>query len=232
MLLGVGLLAIVWAVFTWRVGDPLTALYQRYEQRSLRSQLSDSTKAFAAKRQAILRSAPLPTRGYPLADARADLETLARAYRSQLHPGDPVGVLTVPELGLRTVVVDGTSTADLRRGPGLDRRTYMPGEDELVYIAGHRTTYGAPFAHIDSLRPGDYAYLELPYAKLTYQITGRRIVDAGALGVLRSRGHEHLALQACHPRFFATQRYIADAKLVRFSLVVDGATRTFRTTSA
>lgn len=228
VLLGVGLLAIVWAVVTWRAGDPLTALYQRYEQRALRSQLSNSTKEFDAQRQSILPTSPRRADEYTLVQAREDLQLLAHAYRRQLNAGDPVGVLTVPELGLRTVVVDGTSAADLRRGPGLDRRTYVPGEGELVYIAGHRTTYGAPFAHIDSLRPGDFAYLELPYAKLTYRITGKRIVDASALGVLRSRGHEHLALQACHPRFFATQRYIADAKLVRFSLVIDGATRTFQ----
>ena len=71
----------------------------------------------------------------------------------------------------------------------------------------------------DELKPGDPVYVELPYAKLTYRITGHRIVEANALGVLRSHGHEHLALQACHPRFFATQRYIADAELVRFALV-------------
>lgn len=228
VLLGVGALAIIWAVVTWRAGDPLTALYQRYEQRSLRAELSDSTKAFDAQRTTILKAAAAtPEATYTYAEARSDLERLAHAYRRQLSQGDPVGVLTVPELGLRTVVVDGTSAADLRRGPGLDRRTFVPGEDELVYVAGHRTTYGAPFAHIDSLRPGDFVYFELPYAKLTYRITGRRIVDAGALGVLRSRGHEHLALQACHPRFFATQRYIADAKLVRFSLALDGTTKTF-----
>jgi sortase A len=213
-------LALLWSLVTWRVGDPLTALYQKYEQRSLRSDYAESTQQFAAERNRILHvssSAPAPQR--TLQQATHDLERLATAYRRHLNAGDAVGVLTVPALGLRTVVVDGTSSSSLKRGPGLDRRSYLPGQGELVYIAGHRTTYGAPFAHIDALKPGDPVYVELPYAKLTYRITGHRIVDANALGVLRTQGHEHLALQACHPRFFATQRYIADAELVRFALV-------------
>lgn len=214
------------------MGDPITALYEKYEQRSLRSALADSTRAFEAEQNRILASSPkaLPERT-PL-EARADLDRLAIAFRRKLTAGDAVGRLTIPELGLKTVVVDGTSDAALRRGPGRDRRSFVPGEGELVYIAGHRTTYGAPFAHIDSLERGDAVYFELPYAKLTYRVTGRRIVDAHALGVLRSRGREHLALQACHPRFFATQRYIVDAKLVRFTLTADGVSHSYAVTGA
>ena len=89
----------------------------------------------------------------------------------------------------------------------------MPGEGELVYVAGHRTTYLAPFAHIDNLRPGDRVTFELPYATFDYEITGHRVVTADDLAVLRSHHHEILALQACHPRFFATHRWIAYAKL-------------------
>ena len=90
----------------------------------------------------------------------------------------------------------------------------MPGEGQLVYVAGHRTTYSAPFSHIDRLRKGDLVTLRMPYATLVYSVTGHRIVGADELSVLKSHGHEVLALQACHPRFFATHRYIAYAKLV------------------
>jgi sortase A len=92
---------------------------------------------------------------------------------------------------------------------------HVPGEGELVYVAGHRTTYLAPFAKIDRLRPGDAVTFELPYATFHYVITGHLIVNADDLSVLRSHHREVLALQACHPRFFATHRYIAYAKLVR-----------------
>jgi LPXTG-site transpeptidase (sortase) family protein len=97
------------------------------------------------------------------------------------------------------------------KGPGRDLRTYMPGQNRLIYIAGHRTTYLAPFSHIEKLRRGDHVTLEMPYATFVYRITGHRIVTANDLSVLRSHGHESLELQACHPRFFATHRYIAYA---------------------
>ena len=112
------------------------------------------------------------------------------------------------------VVVDGTDEASLKKGPGRDLRTYAPGEGRLVYIAGHRTTFLAPFAHIERLRPGDRVTLELPYATFVYRIVGHRIVAADELSVLRSPHRELLALQACHPRFFASHRYIAYARPV------------------
>jgi sortase A len=89
----------------------------------------------------------------------------------------------------------------------------MPGEGRLVYIAGHRTTYLAPFAHIDSLRRGDRITLEMPYATFVYVVTREIVVPAKDLSVLRPGHRELLALQACHPRFFATHRYIVDAML-------------------
>ena len=113
------------------------------------------------------------------------------------------------------VFVDGTDEGSLEKGPGRDLHTYMPGEGRLVYIAGHRTTFLAPFSHIERLRRGDSVALRMPYATFVYRITRHRIVAADDLSVLRSPHHEVLALQACHPRFFATHRYIAYARPVR-----------------
>ena len=84
-----------------------------------------------------------------------------------------------------------------------------------MYIAGHRTTFLAPFSHIERLKKGDSVRLEMPYATFVYRISGHRIVRADDLSVLRSPRHELLELQACHPRFFATHRYIAYAVPVR-----------------
>jgi sortase A len=90
----------------------------------------------------------------------------------------------------------------------------MPGERQLVYVAGHRTTYGAPFSDIDRLQPGDRITVELPYATIQYRVSGHRIVDDNDASVLKSQGHEELVLQACHPRFFASQRYLVYARPV------------------
>ena len=83
-----------------------------------------------------------------------------------------------------------------------------------MYIAGHRTTYLAPFSHIDAIRDGDVIRLQMPYATFVYRAFMHRVVEARDMSVLRSPNHEVLELQACHPRFFATHRYIVYAKLV------------------
>jgi sortase A len=118
-------------------------------------------------------------------------------------------------MGVNMLVVNGTDHDTLKKGPGRDRRTFMPGENRLVYIAGHRTTYLAPFSHIDRLRSGDRITIEVPYGTFIYAVTRHRIVKSTDLAVLRSPHHELVELQACHPRFFASHRYIAYAHLLR-----------------
>ena len=139
----------------------------------------------------------------------------ARVYRLGSPAGEPLGRITVPRLGLRMIFVDGTDHSSLERGPGLDRPTYLPGEGRLVYIAGHRTTYLAPFSHIDALRRGDTITLQLPYGTFVYAVTRHVVVPSDDLAVLRPGATEVLALQACHPRFFASHRYIVYARPVR-----------------
>jgi LPXTG-site transpeptidase (sortase) family protein len=89
---------------------------------------------------------------------------------------------------------------------------FLPGEGQLVYVAGHRTTFSAPFSHLDRLRSGDAIAIALPYGTFTYTVTGHRIVTANDIAVLRSHRHEQLILQTCHPRFSATHRYLVFAR--------------------
>jgi sortase A len=90
----------------------------------------------------------------------------------------------------------------------------MPGEGQLVYIAGHRTTYLAPFAHIEAIRLGDSVTLDVPYGTFRYRVFRHRVVGANDVAVLHSHGREVVVLQACHPRFFASHRYLVYARLV------------------
>ena len=200
-----GALLLVWAVVVWQWGDPLTGAYTRWEQRQLSSSFDRALRAPAPGRVTAPAGEPPPPRA-------AAVPTLAGRFWRTTDAGDPVARLTIDRLGLRVIVVKGTDTGSLRKGPGLDGRTFLPGQGKLVYIAGHRTTYGAPFGDIDRLRKGDSVRLELPYGRFDYVVTGHRIVKATDLSVLRSPGHEVLALQACHPRFFATERYIVYAR--------------------
>jgi sortase A len=198
-----GLLLGVWILVVWQWKDPFTSIYTWYEQRHLVQSYDDRVQAYRAKTPAAGVSPPV---------VRRLLAREAKAYRLASHRGEAIGRLQVPRLGLNIIVVNGTDEGSLSKGPGRDLRTFMPGEGKLTYIAGHRTTYLAPFAAIDSLRKGDPVTFSLPYGVFHYRITGHVIVPADDLSRLHSRGYEQLALQACHPRFFATQRYIAYAR--------------------
>jgi sortase A len=199
-----GVLLLAWAFVVWQWGDPITSVYTRWEQRKLASSFDETLRAAQPGRAAAPAGRP------PAVTHKAVPRVAARFWR-RTGEGDAVARLTIDRLGLRVIVVKGTDTGSLRKGPGVDGRTALPGEGRLVYIAGHRTTYGAPFGDIDRLRRGDSVVLELPYGRFDYVVTGHRIVDADDLSVLRSPGHEVVALQACHPRFFATERYIVYA---------------------
>jgi sortase A len=91
----------------------------------------------------------------------------------------------------------------------------MPGDRGTTAIAGHRTTYGAPFRHIDELKKGDKITLDLPYGRFVYHVEKLKIVDDQDLSVLKRVGYDRLVLSACHPLYSAAQRIIAFSRLVR-----------------
>ena len=204
ILAGAGLLA--WSALVWLWEDPFTSLYTRYEQR----ELTDSYERLEAAYRPRRGAGPAAS----LAAQRREIAREARLYRTRAGRGMAIGRIVIPRMGLNMVVVNGTDASTLKKGPGRDPRTFMPGQGELVYIAGHRTTYSAPFSDIDDLRRGDRVTVRVPYATFVYRVTGHVIVPATDIGRLRSRGREVLALQACHPRFFASHSYIVYAQPV------------------
>jgi sortase A len=203
---GVGLLA--WALLVWRWEDPFTSLYTAWKQRELSSSFDRRLSAY---------DVPVPA-SPSLAAVRRTMRAEAAGYRREARRGSAIGRIRVPRLGVNMIFVEGTDHESLKRGPGRQRQTFMPGEGNLIYIAGHRTTYSAPFSHIDRVERGDLVTLEMPYATFVYAITRHQIVPSTATWVLRPRRREVLALQACHPRFFASHRYIAYAEPVRIVL--------------
>jgi sortase A len=205
VLIAAGSLTLVWALVVWQWQDPFTALYTMWRQHQLTSQYNERVRTFRQARVSTVS----------LADERRDIAREAKRYRLESKRGQAIGRIRVPRMGVNMILVNGTDHETLKKGPGRDLQTFMPGENRLVYIAGHRTTYLAPFSHIDSMRPGDRVTLELPYGTFIYSVTGHRIVKATDLSVLRSPRHEVVELQACHPRFFATHRYIVYARLIR-----------------
>jgi len=205
VLLVAGALVLVWVVVVWRWQDPFTALYTHWQQHRLSHSYE---KRFDAYRPARTSDASIDSTMRAVAQE-------GRRYRLESKRGEAIGRIRVPRIGVNMILVNGTDDATLKKGPGRDLRTYMPGEGQLIYIAGHRTTYLAPFAHIEKMRVGDAITLEVPYGTFRYRIFQKRIVKADDLAVLHSHGREVVVLQACHPRFFATHRYLVYARLAR-----------------
>ena len=203
LLVVAGALTLVWVVVVWRWQDPFTAIYTHFQQARLAHAYDRRAAAFH----------PRPG-GSDLAAVEREVAQEARAYRRTLHRGDPVGRIEIGRIGLDMVVVQGTDHETLKKGPGHYIESGLPGEGHLIYVAGHRTTYLAPFAYINDIRAGDYVKFEVPYGTFTYRVTRHYVVADNAMRVLQDHGSEILRLQACHPRFFATHRYIVDAKLV------------------
>jgi sortase A len=200
-----GIVTLLWVLVVWQWQDPFTALYTRWQQHRLASRYDERFSTFH----------PLRPAGATLAAERRMIAREAARYRRVSKQGDPIGRIKVPQLGVNMILVNGTDHASLEKGPGRDLRTFMPGQGELIYIAGHRTTFLAPFADIESLRRGDSVTLELPYGTFVYRIVRHRIVKSNDLSVLQSHSREVVILQACHPRFFASHRYLAYATPVR-----------------
>jgi sortase A len=150
-----------------------------------------------------------------LAGDRRRIAFLARRLRRTAHRGDAVGRIRIPKIKANFVVVDGTDTASLRKGPGVYDDVPFPGAPGTTAIAGHRTTYLAPFRRVDQLARGDEITLQMPYARLVYKVERTRIVAPTNLSVIKRVGYDRLVMSACHPLYSAAKRIIVFARLVQ-----------------
>ncbi len=144
--------------------------------------------------------------------------------------GDAVGRLRMEAIGVDWTFVQGTSRDDLRKGPGHYVGTPYPGQPGNAAIAGHRTTYGAPFNRIDELDPGDRIEIETFWGDFTYQVyaecvvtpsetwvAGQNLVDLtnpASACAQEPRTDAVLTLTSCNPKFSARERYVIKAELL------------------
>jgi sortase A len=127
--------------------------------------------------------------------------------------GEPVARIRIPKIGVDKIVVEGVSVADLKKGPGHYPETPLPGQEGNAAIAGHRTTYGAPFNRIDELVAGDEIVVETVQGEFRYVVTEQQIVSPSQVEVLDDKGDDRLTLTACHPKYSARQRIVVVAEL-------------------
>jgi sortase A len=207
VLIVAGTLLLVDAGLTIAWQEPVSAIYARITQDRLGGELEslESAGPTALEMRALTK----------LAGQNRRLSFLSRSLRRRLDEGDAAGRIRIPEIGANFVVVDGTTPGALRKGPGFFPEAPLPGARGTVAVAGHRTTYMAPFRNVDDVERGDEVVVEMPYGRFTYEVEKTRIVDPDALWVINRVSYDRLVLSACHPLYSAAQRIIVFARLVR-----------------
>jgi sortase A len=217
IVLGVLLTAYSATVILWH--DPATDLYARWKQRGLVAELDKEFAAYLASADpapVVEEQRTAPTAKELAEASRERVEAAANRLQSRLKMGHALGRIKAPRLHLNAVFVQGTRWGpDLSQGPGHYPQSSLPGVGRTMAIAAHRTTFGAWFRHIDSLRAGDSVVLQLPYATFHYRVFGHKIVDDEDWRIVRDHGYDLLVLSACHPLYSASHRWIVFAALVR-----------------
>ncbi len=130
----------------------------------------------------------------------------------QVPRGNAIAVLEIPAIALSQAVVEGTDLDSLRQGPGHYRRSPFPGESGNVAIAGHRTTYGAPFNRLDELEKGDVIMLTTRTGRVTYEVSDELIVKPSDTSVLAASADDRITLTTCNPKYRMSERLIIVAK--------------------
>jgi sortase A len=205
VLIAAGLLMLVDAGLTVAWQEPVTSLLAKLRQNQLGNDLNKLEKAD-----------PTPVEQRALAHLGTDRQRvafLARSLRRRLHPGAAAGRIKIRKIHANFVIVKGTDPSSLRKGPGIYDHTPFPGARGTTGIAGHRTTYLAPFRHIDRLGPGDQIEIDMPYATFHYRVERRQIVTPDSIWIIKRVGYDRLVLSACHPLYSAAKRIVVFARL-------------------
>jgi sortase A len=211
MLITAGLVIGVDVGMTLAYKEPLSTIYGSIKQ----GQAEDDLKALEGR-------FPAPEDLQAVANAgnsvEARVKVLAERFGDEVTTGEGIGRIIIPRIDEDMVVVQGTDTASLQKGPGHYPETAFPGEGKTIGIAGHRTTYLAPFRKINEIQDGDEIRLEMPYGTFTYTVEKHEIVDPSQVEIVDNVGYERLVLTAGHPLYSAAQRWAVFATLTDVSL--------------
>ncbi len=212
-----GLLMLLDAVVTLAWQEPVTAVIGLVRRDHIDRRYLSFTEVplTAPQRRALASFGQIPAR----------IAFLARREARQVPTGAALGRLEISRLGLDDEIVQGTDLASLEEGPGHYPSTALPGLGETVAIAGHRTTYLAPFRDLNQLRHGDRVVVSMPYARFTYEVQYQRIVTPTAWWITDNVGYDRLVLSACNPLFSAAQRIVVFARLLHSAPTRETLTR-------
>lgn len=203
VLVGAGALVLLFVVYQlWGTG-----LLEARHQGTLRHQFEVELRH--------VQNSPAPP-----ATSSGDTETTDPPARAPVAAwetpaeGQPVALLRIPKIGVDVVVVDGTSTSDLSLGPGLYPGAPLPGQAGNSAIAGHRTTFGAPFYSLNALRRGDAIDVTTLQGSFVFRVTNSQVVAPTDVAVVAPTTFPELTLTTCDPPFSAANRLVVQARLV------------------
>ena len=127
--------------------------------------------------------------------------------------GEALAILRLPRIGIEKAIVQGVGLDDLKKGPGHYPDTPQPGQPGNSAIAGHRTTYGAPFFRLNEMQPGDPIFVTTAQGAFEYDVRNTKVVSPNDVSVLKPSTDNLLTLTTCNPRFSASQRLVLIATL-------------------
>ncbi len=214
-LVGSGVVVLLFAAYQlWGTGLSESKSQDRLSD-TFEARMADAMTALATT-STTLKGAVSTQAGAPVEDSSAaPTQTVPPELIDLVYPeeGEPLARIVIPRIKVDKVVVEGTAEGDLRTGPGHFTDSALPGQKGNAAIAGHRTTYGAPFGDIDQLQPGDEIRVTTVLGQSTYRVAGTQIVTPDQTEVVGDFGDNRLTLAACHPKFSASQRIIVSALL-------------------
>jgi sortase A len=205
ILIGAGVLVLLFTAYQiWG-----TSIQESHTQNALRSTLQSETNNQEIRR-ALAQAAAL--------DKLPKGPPVTAPHSGDPSEGEPVGDIRIPVIGINQVVVEGTNTPDLRKGPGHYIGTPLPGQDGNASIAGHRTTSGPPFYNLDAVKVGDPIVVTTLQGIFVYDATKSTVVSPSDTKVIENVPVNILTLTTCNPRFSASTRLIVQAKLAHSQL--------------
>jgi sortase A len=206
VLVTLGLLILLFVAYQlWGTG-----LITARAQDNLKDDFTRAREQYAAEQTTTTTPGPTSTTIGPTSSTTSPV----RPAPPVPPEGEVEGTISIPKIGVNWAFVEGVSRDDLKKGPGHYPDTPMPGTLGNAAIAGHRTTYGAPFGNVDQLQPGDEILIETLAGKFTYEMTGQLIVKPTDVYVVDNTLDAQLTLTSCHPKYSAEQRIVIKAKLV------------------
>jgi sortase A len=205
VLIGAGTILLLFAAYqVWG-----TSYQEEHTQTTLRTTLVHESNN-AEVRHALAEAAAL--------DKLPTGPPVVAATTSAPSEGDAIGEIRIPVIGINQVVVEGTNTQDLRKGPGHYIGTPLPGQVGNAAVAGHRTTYGHPFYNLDSVKVGDPIVLTTIQGIFVYDAVRTQVVSPDNTEVIKNAPGDLLTLTTCNPRFSASTRLVVTAVLAHSQL--------------